>query len=369
MTKSQPKVAFAQRSEFRQALRQRVDSYFISNNIQPNDNLAMYAKSAIIFGWVLGSWSFILWGPSSILLKILGCIALGLGLAGFGMSVGHDANHGSYSKHPIVNRFFSYTHEFIGVSSFLWRFRHNKLHHIYTNLQGLDVEVNGDGAVRMSPDEDHKWHHQFQHYFIWFLYPLIPFYWFQGDLRRFIFSGDYLGHPAPKPKASDIFDFIAPRIVSLAFFFLIPAGLGYSWLQIFVGLTISHMVYGFIVCSIFMLAHVVESVDYPAIDRSNNTVEDEWAIMQVKTSADFAPNNAFLNWYLGGLNFQTIHHLFPDVCHIHYRQLAPIVAEVCQEYGIQYNVYDTFGSAIASHYRWLKRLGQSPEIEAPTAIA
>ncbi|MGB7413668.1 MAG: acyl-CoA desaturase [Thermosynechococcaceae cyanobacterium] len=369
MSTSQPKVAFAQRSEFRQALRQRVDSYFVSNNIRPNDNLAMYLKSAIIFGWVLGSWAFTLWGPSNVLFKILGCIALGLGLAGFGMSVGHDANHGSYSKNPLVNRFFSYTHEFIGVSSFLWRFRHNKLHHIYTNLQGLDVEVNGDGAVRMSPDEERKWHHQYQHYFIWFLYPLIPFYWFQGDLRRFIMSGDYLGHQIPKPKAGDIFDFIAPRIVSLAFFFLIPAWQGYSFLQIFVGLTISHMVYGFIVCSVFMLAHVVESVDYPAIDHSNNTVEDEWAILQVKTSADFAPDNAFLNWYLGGLNFQTIHHLFPDVCHIHYRQLAPIVAEVCAEHGVQYNVYDTLGSSVASHYRWLKRLGQVADADTPAAIA
>ncbi|MEO0375933.1 MAG: acyl-CoA desaturase [Cyanobacteria bacterium P01_A01_bin.17] len=367
MSNSQPKVAFAQRSEFRQALRQRVDSYFSSNNIKPNDNPAMYFKSAVIYSWVLGSWAFVLWGPSNIPLKILGCIALGFGLAGFGMSVGHDANHGSYSKNPLVNRFFSYTHDFIGVSSFLWRFRHNKLHHIYTNLKGLDVEIQGDGAVRLSPNENRRWHHQYQQYFIWFLYPLIPFYWFLGDTRRFIFSGSYLGHPIPRPKASDIFDFIVPRIVSFAFFFVIPAWQGYSFIEIFVGLSISHMVYGLIVVSIFMLAHVVESVDYPDIDYSTNKVDDEWAILQVKTSADFAPDNAFLNWYLGGLNYQTIHHLFPDVCHIHYPKLAPIVAEVCEEYGIQYNVYDTFGSAIASNYRWLRRLGQPVEI--PAAVA
>ncbi len=106
MPKSQqPRVAFAQRSEFSNVLRQRVDSYFRSKNIKPNDNLAMYFKSAIIYGWVLASWAFTLWGPSNVWFKVLGCIALGLGLAGFGMSVGHDANHGSYSKSPMVNRF------------------------------------------------------------------------------------------------------------------------------------------------------------------------------------------------------------------------------------------------------------------------
>ena len=123
----------------------------------------------------------------------------------------------------------------------------------------------------MSPNEGHRWHHQFQHYFIWFIYPFIPFYWFQGDLRRFIFLGDYLGHKIPKPKAGDIFDFVVPRIFSFAFFFAIPAWQGYSFLQIFAGLTVSHMVYGLIVTPIFMLAHVVESVDYPPIDQTTNS--------------------------------------------------------------------------------------------------
>ena len=157
MSQKQPKIAFAQRSEFRQALRNRVNNYFTSNNINPNDNPAMYFKTAVLYSWVLASWLFILWGPTHPLAKIIGCIALGLGLAGLGMCVGHDANHGSYSKNPLINRFFGFSLDFIGVSSFLWRFRHNKLHHIYTNFKGLDVEVHGDGAVRMSPTENHRW--------------------------------------------------------------------------------------------------------------------------------------------------------------------------------------------------------------------
>ncbi len=186
----------------------------------------------------------------------------------------------------------------------------------------------------------------------------MPFYWFQEDVRRFIFSGDFLGHPVPQPKPSDVFGFVVARLISFSFFFVIPAWQGYTLWQIFIGLLISHMVYGLIVFPVFMLAHVVELADFPAIEHGDDRVDEEWAILQLRTTADFAPRNAFLNWYLGGLNYQAIHHLFPNICHIHYPKLAPIVAEVCKEYGVPYNVYDTFSGAIASHYRWLKYLGQ-----------
>lgn len=364
------KVKFAPRAEFSQTLRKRVNHYFTENDIRPNDNPAMYLKSAVIYSWVFASWCFILWGPPNGLLKFLGCVALGLGLAGFGMSVGHDANHGSYSKHPLVNRFFGYSFDFIGVSSFLWRFRHNKLHHIYTNMDAFDMEIHGDGAVRLTHADSHRWFHQYQHYFIWFIYPIIPFYWFLCDVQKFIFSGNYLGHPVPKPKGSDIFDFTITRIFGFAFFFLIPAWQGYSLIQIFAGLSISHMVYGFIVCSIFMLAHVVEEADFPQLDPGSNMLDEEWAIMQVNTTADFAPKNAFLNWYIGGLNYQTVHHLFPDICHIHYPKIAPIVAETCEEFGIQYNVFDTVSSALASNFRLLKTLSQpDPVMESDPVLA
>lgn len=360
MTERKAKVAFARRNDLRTALRERVNAYFESNNIKPNDNPEMYLKTATIFTWVLSAWLFLLFGPPILSLQILGCVVLGLGLAACGMCVGHDANHGSYSKNPLVNRIFGFAFDFIGVSGFLWRFRHNKLHHIYTNLPGHDVEVDGEGAVRMSPDVPLLWHHKFQHIFIWFLYPFIPFYWFMGDMRRFIFRGQYLGHQIPKPSRSEIIDFVGMRIFSFCFFIVTPLLVGHSLLEIAIAMTISHMVYGFVVCEIFMLAHVVESAAFPGLDPETNYVDKEWAVLQVETAADFAPRNPILNWYVGGLNYQVIHHLFPDICHIHYPQIAGIVAEVCQEHGIQYNVYDTFGGAIASNYRWLKRLGQSP---------
>lgn len=352
MTNSQ--VTFAKNIGFRKELNRRVDQYFTTNNLQPRDNPAMYFKTAVIIAWTLAAWGIILFGPPSIAIKVLGCVALGIGVAGFGMSIGHDANHGGYSSSPLVNRVVGFTYDIIGVSSFLWKFRHNQLHHVYTNLEGYDNEIEGDGVVRMSPHTEHQSHHRFQHFWIWFIYPFIPFYWYTRDVQRFIFNEDYQGHALPPRQPLDYLMFWGGRLIGFTFFIGIPFAVGYSPLEIGIGLSIAYMTYGVIVCEIFMLAHVLESVDFPKPNPETNQVEDEWAIFQLKTTADFAPRNPILNWYVGGLNYQAIHHLFPQVCHIHYPQLAPIVSEVCEEFGVNYVVYPTFAEAIASNYRWIR---------------
>ncbi len=316
----------------------------------------MYFKSLVITTWTLTAWSIILFGPANIGIKMLGCIALGMGVAAFGMSVGHDANHGGYSSSPTVNRWIGFCYDIIGVSSFLWKFRHNQLHHVYTNIEGYDNEIEGDGVVRLSPHAEHKAHHRLQHVWIWLIYPFIPFYWYMRDVQRMIFKQPYQGHELPPMQPLDYVMFWGGRAIGLTFFIGIPFAVGYSPLAIAIGLSIAYLTYGAIVVEIFMLAHVLEEVEFPKPNPDSNQIEDEWAIFQLKTTADFAPRNAFLNWYVGGLNYQAVHHLFPQICHIHYPQLAPIVAEVSKEFGVNYVVYPTLKDAVASNYRWIRSM-------------
>jgi linoleoyl-CoA desaturase len=110
-----------------------------------------------------------------------------------------------------------------------------------------------------------------------------------------------------------------------------------------------------------MLAHVIKPAEFIQPNPESNEIDDEWAIFQVKTTVDFAPKNSFLNWYLGGLNYQVVHHLFPHVCHIHYPKIAPILAEVCADFGVSYNIYPTFGEALAANFSWLKLMGSLPQ--------
>ena len=83
-----------------------------------------------------------------------------------------------------------------------------------------------------------------------------------------------------------------------------------------------------------------------------------WAVHQAETTVDFARRSPILSWWLGGLNFQIEHHLLPRVCHIHYPAISQIVETTCRDYGVKYAVHPTFWAGIASHFRWLRRMGQ-----------
>ncbi|HVG12222.1 MAG TPA: fatty acid desaturase, partial [Flavisolibacter sp.] len=84
----------------------------------------------------------------------------------------------------------------------------------------------------------------------------------------------------------------------------------------------------------------------------------EWAIHQIKTTANFAPENKFVSWVVGGLNFQVEHHLFPRISHVHYPQISKIVKAHCEQYGLPYHSFPTVADALKSHFRTMKQFGQ-----------
>jgi linoleoyl-CoA desaturase len=359
-TQVQSRVTFTQNFGFRKELNRRVDAYFKAKNLSRRDNPAMYLKTAIILGWVAAAWMFVLFGPPVIWMKAIGCVLLGGGIAGVGFSVGHDANHGAYSSRSWLNSAIGLTYDVIGVSSYLWRYRHNFLHHTFTNVLEHDVEIHGDGLVRMSPYMEHQSYHRFQHFFIPFIYAIIPFYWAIADVYLILFKRKYHSYSIPKPSFLEMFFLLGGKVLWLGLCIGLPLSLGYTPLQVLGGFSLTYMTYGVLICHVFMLAHVLETAEFIQPNLDSNQIDDEWAIFQIRTTVDFAPKNAFLNWYLGGLNYQVIHHLFPQICHIHYPKIAPILAELCAEQGIRYSVYPTFRDALVANYRWLKFLGTTP---------
>jgi linoleoyl-CoA desaturase len=108
---------------------------------------------------------------------------------------------------------------------------------------------------------------------------------------------------------------------------------------------------------VFQLAHCVEDADFPQAEDGANRLPSTWAVHQVETTVDFARHNWFLTWYLGGLNFQIEHHLFPTICHIHYPRISSIVQKTCADYNVRYVSHDGVLAVLASHWRWLRRMG------------
>ncbi|NDC41795.1 MAG: acyl-CoA desaturase, partial [Chitinophagia bacterium] len=127
-----------------------------------------------------------------------------------------------------------------------------------------------------------------------------------------------------------------------------------------VGFLFMHIALGLSLSVVFQLAHVVEETEFEFAGDDPKTIENEWAIHQIKTTANFAPDNKLINWFVGGLNFQVEHHLFARISHIHYPAISKIVERKCKEFGLPYHSIPTMGRAIMSHYRFMKLMGQPP---------
>jgi linoleoyl-CoA desaturase len=285
------------------------------------------------------------------------CILLGALTAGIGFNVMHDGGHGSFSNHQWVNKGAAITAEFLGASHFIWNVKHNIIHHAYTNIDGLDDDIDAKPFLRMASTQKRYKMHKYQHWYFWIFYSVLHLYWSMlSDYRKY-FSSKIGEMPMKKMKLNDHISFWFFKLVHYAAFIVIPIiKLGViDWL---IGYSIFTVVAGFILSIVFQLAHTVEDTAFPVPNEAGK-MEDEWAIHQLKTTANFATGNRAISWYVGGLNFQIEHHLFPKISHIHYPAISKIIKQACKEYGVVYVEYPKMYHAVASHVSFLKQMGRA----------
>ena len=110
---------------------------------------------------------------------------------------------------------------------------------------------------------------------------------------------------------------------------------------------------------VFQLAHSVEGNHTPLPDELN-TIHNSWAVHQMETTVNFSQNSRFITWYVGGLNYQIEHHLFPKICHIHYPKISAIVRDTAAQFNVPYLENKNLSEALRSHIRLLRSLGQRP---------
>ncbi len=282
---------------------------------------------------------------------------MGVGLAGIGFSVSHDALHGAYSSKPWLNRLIGLSFDLCGANGYMWKITHNVIHHTYTNIEGIDEDLSVSPLLRLSPSAPLKPIHRYQHWYAFLAYSFSTLFWvFVKDYKYFLQKdlGPYKNKRHPR---SEIVTLAATKIVYYTWAVVLPLVLiPLPWWQIGIGFVVMHMTAGVILGVVFQLAHVVEGTDYPAPD-PEGLMEHAWLVHEMETTSNFGRDNRLLCWYVGGLNFQVEHHLFPRTCSIHYPAISSIVQEVAEKYDIPYNQHATLRGAIGSHYRQLKRLG------------
>lgn len=349
--------------DFSTTLNKRVNDYFKSKNISRTGNAEMVVKSICMFILYFVPYALVIFGfAASPWLLILMAITMSIGLGGIGLSVMHDANHGAYSKRPWVNTIIGYSINLIGASAFNWKMQHNVLHHTYTNVHDEDEDIISRGVLRLSPHSKWKYMHKFQYIYAWFLYGLMTLSWmFFKDFSRIItYQKNGMARKHKANIAREWIILIATKLFYVGYIFIIPLVFtALLWWQIIIGIVIMHYITGFMLSIIFQPAHVIEGTEYPLPD-DTHTLANNWAIHQVLTTTNFGNNSKWFSWYVGGLNFQIEHHLFPHICHVHYRKIAAIVRGTTHQYGLPYKSAATFFDALRGHARLLKQLGVKP---------
>jgi linoleoyl-CoA desaturase len=353
------KVTFNnKKSPFFDELRARTDKYFKDKKINPTGNYKLYTKTVVLVSVALTIYSLLVFGNLPVWASLLLCAALGCSFASIGFNVMHDGAHGSYSTNKHVNNIMSYSLNLMGGSSYMWKVKHNVVHHTYTNIQGVDDDIAVGPLLRINEQQPRYWIHKFQHVYWVFLYGVTYFMWiFWMDFLKY-FTNKVGSVPIRKMKLSEHIGFWLTKVIYLGIFLIIPA-FTQGIIATLIGYGVVIFVCGVVIASIFQLAHVVEGTSFPEPDPTSNKIEDEWAKHQVLTTANFATRNKVISWLCGGLNFQVEHHLFPKISHVHYPEISKIVRETCEDYNINYIEYPTLWSALGAHVRHLKTLGQA----------
>mgnify|MGYP003668564688 CR=1 FL=1 len=296
---------------------------------------------------------------SSPLLLFALYVTSGLGMAGIGMGVMHDAIHGSYSKNKNVNRLLGYSFNLIGGNSAVWKVQHNILHHTYTNIEEADDDLNAPFFLRFSPHAKHYWVHQFQHIYIWFFYSISTISWITSKdfvrLKRYREMGFF---DKKNEYRNELTAMIAWKLLYYTYALILPMiFLPFSWGIILLAFLCMHFVTGFLVSIVFQIAHIMPSTNFP-LPNKEGEMNACWYGHQFDTTSNFSPKSKLFFWLIGGLNYQVEHHLLPDVCHVHYKDLSVIVQDTAKEFGMQYHVKSSFFKAIGDHTRMLRSLGE-----------
>jgi linoleoyl-CoA desaturase len=349
-------LTFGHDNAFQLELRRRVEEYFRTTGRRQRDCWQMYVKTAILAAGFAGSYLLLVFVAETWWQGLLLAILLGLSAAGIGFNIQHDGSHQAYSNSPWVNTLMARTLELIGGSSYLWRWKHVVFHHTYVNITGHDTDIDLGMLARLTPHQKRLAFHRWQHLYLWPLYGLLAIKWQLVDDFRKLIRGRISNQPFPRPRGWELVILVAGKAIFFALAFGIPLRF-HSVGVVLLYYGVAGLVTGTALSVVFQVAHCVEEAEFPVPRASTGRIDHAWAVHQAETTVDFARRSRLVTWLVGGLNFQTEHHLFPRISHVNYPAISTLVQETCRDFGIRYTEFTSFRAGMASHFRWLRLMG------------
>ncbi|MEO6133588.1 MAG: acyl-CoA desaturase [Ginsengibacter sp.] len=341
-------------SSFSEEVKREVGDYFKKNNISQFANKEMLWK---LYFWI--SFWIVSWG-ATIYFKDFFMVAFCIGIMHMfshlmiAFNIAHDANHFALFKSRKANNFFSYFMEALGCSKKMWVIAHNQEHHSFINIQKYDNNIDGYKLLRLTPEDKWYKHHKYQWLYATAIYGFATLNYITfRDVKMII---KYVKEGKVKLSTRFLSEFILFKLAYYSYIFIIPIfvfnvsfGLIISWFLA------GHFINGIFLVYVFLTGHLTEETSYPQVE--NSSVSNNWAVHVIQTTGDYAPKSSAFGWLIGNLNFHVAHHLFPKICHVHYKKISPIIKEVAIKHGYGYREIPTFYDALKSHFVLLKSLG------------
>jgi len=351
-------------THFYKELNQKVNQYFQENKRAKHGNKRMYFKIMLYFGLDL-LFYFLMLYSDNLYSFYLFYLLMGLSVLLTAFNISHDAAHGVALKSKFWNKvLFSISFNLQGNNAYVWGKNHNESHHLYTNVEGSDIDVLKNPLFRMTAQQPLRPYHAFQHLYAPFLYLFYSLNWtlFRETLMLFNISSRTIKVHIPRVEA---FKLVVYKLAYVGYMIFLPALLlpFVGWEHAILAFLLNHLMVSIIFVAVLGVSHLSDFVIHPRADQ-HNRLPMSWPMLQMKTSVDYNASSVFLNWTLGGFNAHALHHLLPNICHVHYLDLLPIFRQTAQKYGIEYLEMPYYQS-LKAHFRFLKNMGKpnaKPEI-------
>lgn len=342
---------------FAATLQKRVDTYFKDRKISPKGNWNMYLKTLLVFALFGSSYYFAVFSDIEPWQRLLCAVAFGSSLALIAFNVGHDAAHHAYSESNTVNNIMAYSLNIIGVNRYIWNIKHNLSHHSFTNIPWADMDNENIAMARLTRYHPLRAIYRYQYLYLPFLWLVFSLYLtLVKDWQ--LFSMTRMGNNKfPHHPVREWVILVISKLLFIGYSLVLPfVVLDLPVGQILLGIFVMHACTGVLLACIFFFVHLLEDMPFPE-ENEKGQIGKHWFIHQLEVTSDFAPNNRVLAWIAGGLNQHAAHHLFPDICHVHYYEITRIIRETCAEFGIQYKTKG-FWKAFRAHLAFLKKMGK-----------
>lgn len=360
-TKAAAKVRFQRKDDFHQRLQAEVGALVLRSAGQARRRLA--AKIVATSSWFYGSFASVVlldlrpWKAAVLV------VSLGLSGAGVAMGTAHDAVHGTISRNRRVNAAVALVAAPFGISRTWWRAKHNQLHHSFTNVHEVDDDLHFGRILRLTPYQEWRRWHRFQHVYAWLLYPFLYLAMLvNGDLA-FITRGAIGATQVATPSIPRALALVGEKLAGLVVMLGI-ALVAHPLSQVVVVYLAASLLAGFTMAVVFQTGHCLDTTTFLKPEDETGKVHSGWALAQMAGTADVAPSNRIYTVFTGGLNYHIEHHLFPQANQLLLPAIASIVRRHCAASDVDVVVLPTVRTAVRSHQRLLRNLGREPDAPA-----